>query len=214
MITDRINNNLSALFDVNDDPLYKALISDKNGTIPATITKPTDIDIGVIASQIEYLRQLSINLVKQMYIDQAQTDFLEFVLNNYFSSLKLQDETDAQWVQRTIATVFNQKVSRAAIIFLLRPFSSQEPEITDVSLENALADFSYADIYESGETELDGKTIYYFTAVAESFESAFFTIKIILYDTPSTEIVTVQDIIHKITAAGITTILQITYTGA
>ena len=121
-IVDRINNNLSTLYDI-EDPIYKSLICDKDGTIPATITKPTDIDIGAIASQIEYLRQLAICLVRQMFIDEATGEFLEFQLNEYFASLQLEDETEAEWVQRAIATVFQQKVSRATIIYSLRPYN-------------------------------------------------------------------------------------------
>lgn len=210
MITDRINNNLSALFN-SEDEVYRALISDKYGTIPETITKPTDIDTGVIASQIRYLRRLSVNYVEQMFIDEASHEFLKYILNNFFDSLQLEDESDAQWVQRVIATIFSQKVSRAMIIFSLRPFSSQEPEITNVLSESAFADFSYADVYTSGKTTLGDEIILYLAAVAEDYESAFFTIKVTLYNTLSSDIYTVQDILDKIIAAGISVILQINY---
>jgi len=145
-ITDRINSNLQTVYNI-EDPKYKALICDKDGTNPDTITKPTDIDLGVITSQIEFLRRLSIDLLKQIYIDQASGEFLKFQLNEFFDSLRLEDETDTEWVQRTIATVLGQKVSRASIIYALRPYSSQEPEITTTLQESAFADFSFADAY-------------------------------------------------------------------
>lgn len=148
-IVDRINNNLETLFDPENDQIYKSLICDKDGEIPSTITKPTDIDIGAIASEIEYFRLLSIDLIKQLYINQASGKFLKYQLEEYFASLRLEDETDVEWVQRTIANVFQQKVSRASIIFSLRPYSSQEPEITNVIQESAFADFSFADAYDS-----------------------------------------------------------------
>lgn len=211
-ITDIINNNLSALLNPDDDEIYKALICDQDGTIPGTISKPTDIDIGVIGSQIEYLRQLSITLLKQMYADQADTEFLEYTLNNFFDSLRLKEETDTAWLDRVVDSIFSQKVSRASIIFLLRPYSSQEPEITNIIIDNAFADFSYCDVYQSGDTTLDGETVHFLAAIADTSSSAFFSIKITLYDTTNTEILTVQDIINKIVAAGITTTLQIIYT--
>jgi hypothetical protein len=212
MITERINNNLSALFEIDKDPIYRALISDKDGTIPVIINIPTDIDIGVIASQLEYLRELAINMAKQLFIDEAESTFLTYILNNFFNSLQLQDESDAQWVQRVTAIVFAQKVSRASIILALRPFSSLEPEIINISSESAFADFSFCDIFESGKYLLDGTYIFYMAANAENYESSLFSIKITLQDTLSTDIYTIQDIIDKIIAAGISVKLQINYT--
>lgn len=212
-IVDRINNNLNALYDVHDDPIYKSLICDEDGTIPTTITKPTDIDIGIIASQIEYLRLFSIDSVKQLYIDQATGEFLKYQLEEFFSSLRLEDETDVEWVHRTIATVLQQKVSRASIIFSLRPYSSQEPEITNIIQESAFADFCFADATNSGSyTMADGTLVVWVPAIAENYQSSYFTIKITLYNTTTDDIWTVQNIIQKILAAGISYILVIEYT--
>lgn len=154
-IVDRINSNLESLYNT-DDPIYQSFIANKNGTIPSIISKPTDIDIGAIASQIEYLRMLSICLVRQLFLDEASGDFLKYQLNDFFNSLKLEDETDIEWVQRTIATIFSQKVSRATIINALMPYSSQEPIISNIIQESAFADFSFADIYIAGKvTEIE-----------------------------------------------------------
>jgi hypothetical protein len=213
MITDRINNNLLALFDPENDDIYKALISDQDGTIPTTVSKPTDFDVGVIGSQIEYLRQLSITLLKQIYLDEADSEFLEYTLNTFFDSFQSNNESDADWLQRVINTVFSQKVSKASIIFLMRPYSpGGEPEVTNIITDNAFADYSYCDIYSSGNTTLDGETIYYLAAVADTFAGAFFTIKVTLYDTEYTDIFIAQDLLKEIVAAGISVILQITYT--
>lgn len=212
-ITDRVNNNLKLLFDVDDDPIYKSLVCDKDGTIPETIAIPTDIDIGAIASQIEYLRLLSIDLVKQLYIDQASAEFLKYQLEEFFSSLRIENETDSAWVQRTIATVLQQKVSQASIIYSLRPYSSLEPEITNVVVESAFADFSFADVYNSGSYAMaDGTVVIWVPAVAENAQSNFYTVKITLYDTNNNEILTVQNIIENMIAAGISYILVIEYT--
>lgn len=211
MIQTIINNNLRAVFNVDEDVRYKALVSDIDGTNPDTVTKPTDIDIGVIASQIEYLRRLSIDLLKQIYIDEASGEFLKYQLEEFFSSLRLEDETDVNWVQRTISIVIKSKVSRASIIVALRPYSDAEPEITTVQKDNAFADFSYSDIYIKDETTLDGRIIFILPAITENYLSSAYTIKIILTNTPLSEIYSVQDIISKVVAAGISVILQINY---
>lgn len=214
MITDRINNSLNTLFDPENDRIYQSLVCDKNGTIPATINKPTDIDIGVFASQVEYLRLLTIDLIKQIYIDQASGEFLKYQLEEFFGSLRLEDETDAEWVQRTIAIVFQHKVSRATIIYSLRPYSTREPIISNVVEDSAYADFSFADVYIKSKSLNPYGTgyVFVFPAITENYSSAFFTIKITLYDTPSSDIFTVQGILDNILAAGISYVLQIIYT--
>lgn len=210
-IVDRINNNLNTLYDVNND-IYKSLICDKDGTIPETITIPTDIDIGAIASQIEYLRLLSIFLIRQLFLDEATGEFLKYQLNEFFDSLQLEDETDVEWVQRTIATVFQPKVSRASIIYALRPYSSQEPEIVNVFQESAFADFCFSDVYNSGMLTMpDGTVVVFVPAISGDYENAFFTIKVILYDATTDDLYTVKNILDKIIAAGISYIIEIRF---
>jgi hypothetical protein len=211
-IQDRVNNNLRTLFDVNGDPIYREFICDKDGNNPDVVTLPTDIDIGIITSQIEYLRRLSISLMKQIYVDQAVGEFLEFQLEEFFGSLRAGSEIDAAWVQRTIDLVFNQKVSRASIIFVLRPYSSIEPEVTTVvSDESAFADFSYADVYVKATVVVGGSNVYILPALAEDFDSSFFTFKVELWDTDTADIFAITDLLNKIIASGVSYILQINY---
>lgn len=212
MIADRINNNLSALFNTEDDDIYKALIVDSDGTIPSTISKPTDIDIGVIGAEIEYLRLLGKTLLKQIYLDQAGTDFLEYTLNNYFDSLRLVNESDSEWLTRVTSFVLSQKISRASVIYLLRPYSALEPVVSTDIVDHAFADFSYCDIYSSGSTTLNGDTVFYRAAIVEGADAAIFTYKVTLYNTLYNEIMSVIEMLNKIKAAGITVILEILYT--
>ncbi len=167
---------------------------------------PTDFQIGAIASQIEYLRKLSIDLIKQIFIDQAAYEFLKYQLNNFFNSLQAEGETNKAWVSRTIALVLQTKVSRASIIYALRPYSSQEPEINFVYNESAYADFCYADIYIDDPDQL------VLPAIAEEYDSQYFTIKITLYDTDTSDITTVYEILAIMIAAGISYILEVIYT--
>jgi hypothetical protein len=207
MITDRINSNLDKVFNI-DDPIYKSIICDKDGTISGTIGKPTDIDIGATASEIEYLRRLSIDLKKQLFINQASGEFLKYQLEEFFGSYRQENETDAAWVARTIANVFQQKVSRAAIIFVLRPYSSRDPEIEIILEETAFADFSFADVYVRAEVEYMGETVFVLPAIAENYDS-YYTIKIKLYDTLYEDIEVIIDILNNILAAGISFTIQI-----
>jgi len=211
-IISTLNDNLSAIFDIDDDPLYKSLICDQDGTIPTTITKPTDIDIGAIASQIEYLRRLSIDLITQMRVDLAEGDFLEYTLEEFFASLRAESETDAAWVQRTIDLVLQPKVSWASLIIALRPYSSVEPVIQRNVTQSAFADFSYADIYVADEVIFGGETVFVLPAIAEEDQSSYFSIKVILWDTLSSDYYNVTNLLDAIIAAGISYTVQINYT--
>lgn len=211
MITDRINNNLSAIFDIENDDIFKALINNIDGTIPGTVDKPTDFDIGVIASQIEYLRQLSITLLKQLNASEADTEFLEYTLETFFESFRLLNETDADWLNRTIDIIFSQKVSDTAIIYALTNYSSETPVITTDISDTGFADFSYCDIYQSGNYVLNGETIYFLSAIAEGFDATFFTFKVTLHNTAGAEVQICVNILNKLHAAGISWILEIIY---
>ena len=181
-ITDRINNNLKAIYNIDDDELYKEFVCDKDGTIPATITIPTDIDIGIIASQIEYLRLLSISLVNQLYIDQATGQFLKYELEQFFNFLQFQSETEADYIERAISMVFQPRVSTASIISALRPYSMPLPEINRIRTDSGFADCSFADIYDTYVTIYEGEDFHVFAARSSEFGSSFFSINITLYN--------------------------------
>ena len=200
-ITSRIDNNLSAIFDTENDDIYKALICDADGTIPETISKPTDIDIGMMASQIEYLRLLSIDLLKQMYIDQASGEFLEYTLVEFFNKYQESGETETQWVQRTIAEVLRPKVSTAMIIQNTDQYSSQTPVIRKAQTISAYAGFSYCgiDIYNEEQSLLPDRTM--------SYDNQYYTFVLILYDVETENITTIKELIRNIIGAGITCIL-------
>lgn len=227
MVIERINNNLSAVFNV-DDPIYRSLICDKDytpidpdlseygtaeyGTGVYSTLKPTKNDIGALASQIEYLREMGIFLLEQIFIDTAAREFLKYQLETFFSSYQLENETFVEWIQKTYTTVFSSKVSNAAIKYALWPYSSRVPDIYNVVTESAYADFSFADCYLKTDVVFEGETVHVLPAIAETEASSSFTIRIVLYDTSSDDIFTVANIIENIIAAGIFYILEIQYT--
>lgn len=211
-IIDRINNNLSAFFDI-DDEIYRRLISDNLGTNPETFTLPTDIDIGILASQIEWLRRIKNILNNQIYLNSSEEEFLKYILETFFNSKKLEDESDEQWINRAIATVFQQKCSRAAIIVALRDYSSpSDPRIESLIENSGFMDFSFMDAYNNATFTIGEITVHVLPAIMSKFDTGFFSIKITLQNTLSSDIYTVIDIINKVIAAGISYTLYIEYT--
>jgi hypothetical protein len=211
-IVENINNNLKGLFDTSDD-IYIALIADKNGVIASVITKPTDIDIGAIASQQEYLRRVSLGLKNQIFIDQATGEFLKFTLEEFFASIRLINETELEWIERTAKKVFQPKLSEATFIVALRPYSSIEPLIENNVSSSAFAGLSFASRVKTFVADWSGSSIKIYPAIARSFSSSLYSILITLYDTPSGDINTVINIIENNIAAGITYELVIKSSG-
>lgn len=207
-ITIRVNDSLKAIFNT-DDPVYKAVICDKDGIPETSIVKPIDFNLGAITNNIEYLRRLGQDLVKQLYIDQASGEFLKYELETFFKSLRLQNETESAWIARTISLVFQPRISKASIIYALRPYSSQEPEIIQGGGDSAFADVSFADRTIKYNTIFDGEIFTVYPAFAQTVSSSFYSIVIILYDTPASALYTVSDIINKYIAAGISFKIEI-----
>jgi hypothetical protein len=207
-ITIRVNDPLKIIYNV-DDPIFKALICDKGGIPESTIVKPTDFNLGAFTNNIEYLRRMSIDLLKQIFIDQASDEFLKYELETFFGTLQLQDETESQWIQRTISLIFQPRISRASIISALRDYSSVEPEIITGGGDSAFADRSFADRTIKYSTNYDGEVFIVYPSYAQTESSSFYSIVIILYDTSSSDLYTVSDIINKYIAAGISFKIEI-----
>ena len=202
-ITIRINNNLDAIFNVENDDIYKSVISDTDGVTPGTITIPTDINIGAIASQIEYLRILSASLIKQMYINQATGDFLRYELEEFFNCLQFLGESEVQWVARALSLTFQPRVSKGSIIAALTPYSSPAPTIENLRTDSGFADVSFADIYDTYVTTFAGDDFYVYSARSSEFGSSFFAINITMYNFTGS-LQAIVNIINAYIAAGIT----------
>jgi hypothetical protein len=204
----RINDSLKTLWNI-DDPIYKSVICDADGTILSTITIPTDIDIGAIASGIEYLRRLSIDLSKQIYFNQADTEFLKYVLNDFFNIQRFAGESDAQWLARAVSMIFKPRVSRATIIYALRPYSDQEPEIISGDRAAMFADYSFADRYKRDTQTFQGSPFPVFPAYAYNSEDTAFSLIIVLYGTDTGDILNVVNLLQSILVAGVSYTLEI-----
>lgn len=208
-ITTRINDSLQCLYNI-DDIIYQALVCDYTGSIPDVIAKPSDIDIGAMASMIEYMRMLSLSLSSQIYLDEATGDFLEYFLDEYFQTTRLEGETEQSWIKRAKGLLFRPKVSRAALINLLRPYSAVEPEIVNEEDNAMFSDCSFADRYSASTQIVDGKAFHVYPAVAESFNDILFSIIIKLTRTSPPDYASIADLLSKSIASGIYYSIQIT----
>ena len=207
-ITVRINNALSPFFETND-PLYKALICGGTGDLVPSATTPTGFDIGAVGSMLEYLRVLVVSLAQQIYLDKAEGAFLDLFLDEYFGIRRNTGETDAAWVARVQNTVFTPRVSRAAIIYALRDFSTQEPQIAPGSDNVAFAGLSFAGRLKNYRIDYRGSPFHVFAAYAANMESTMFCILITLFYSGTPNLFLIMDTIDKMLAAGISYILQI-----
>lgn len=204
----QINNNLEAFFDT-DDETYKLFFSDKLAEYPTIINKPTDLEIGFTASIWEYTRILSKNLVNQLFWEKSDDKFLRIFLENYFSTPRLEGESNSDWIERVIVKVLRPKVSKASIINALRPFSSQEPKVENSVSGGMFAGFSFASRYTSYFGDFNGEEKKVFPAIAQSSDFSIFSITVTLYDTATNDILSAIDTIEETIAAGITYRLQI-----
>ena len=208
-ITTRINDALKDLFNI-DDIIYQALICDYTGSIPDTISKPSDIDIGAMASMIEYMRLLSLSLSKQIYMDQSSGEFLSFILDEYMQLPRLTGETDEVWATRAKKILFQPKVSRAALISLLRPYSTEEPVIINEASNAMYSDCSFADRYSAFTTTTGGKKMVVYPANSETYNNIMFSIIIKLTKTNPDDYASVTDLLEKSIASGIYYTIQVT----
>jgi len=206
-ITERINNNLSVIYNIENDDIYNSIICDKDGIIAGTISRPDDIELGAITSQIEYLRILSHSLVDQLYIDQATGLYLKYVLENFFNSIQLPAETESAWIAREIALIFQPRISVGSIISALTSYSDPAPLVERLGYDSGFADRSFADIYDTYVTTYEGDDFYVFSAKSSEFGSSFFSITITMYNFTG-RVNELINIINAYIAAGITYTLK------
>jgi len=213
-ISEKFNSYLK-MFNHND-PIYKSVFCDKNGIENATIINPKDLNIGAIASMLEYNRRLTISLRKQIFLNQAVGDILDDFCYTIFGLQRIQGETDAQFSDRVTRYILSNKVSPAAIINVLKNYSSQMPEIIEGQLDAAFADVTFATRYKSMQQCLDTNSVYYgwwiMPAIPIGTDGGEFYFTVIMYDLEPQNILTVIEIINDFKVAGVGYGIEIVYT--
>ncbi len=209
-IVDQLNRYLQAIFNTND-VIYKSAVADKDGVPAGVINKPTDFNSGQIANVLEYLRGLSKDLLKQIFLDQAEGKYLDLIAQDNIGLTRYAGESDVDFVARIQKFLIADKISKAAIIFCMRPFSSPgEPVILEGEQDAAYATFSFAGVYSTFQIAAPPVYLnhFVFPAISRSQQSAFFFV-IQLENTPAADIFKVIDLLNRIVAAGIVFEIQI-----
>lgn len=209
-VTEQINEYLKALYDL-DDPVYKSVYADRDGTPNPTINDPNDFNLGAVANVLEWNRQLGLCLVDQIFINKASTKYLREILEKNIGIIRYPGESDADYLARAQNFIIGRKVSKAAIIFSMRQYSSTEPVIQEGNFDVAYADVSYSDVYSSFQL-VSPTTDWVLPALSanENETSFFFVLK--LTDTDPNDFVKVIDTLNRLVAAGVAYEVQVTTT--
>jgi len=212
-IAQEFNTMLAAFFN-KDDLVYQSVFCNEYNTPETSPVNPEDMNIGAVASMIEYNRRLSLSLIKQLFLDQAEGIYLNLIAQNYLDIARAQSESDADYRARIVELILGHKVSPAAIIYTMRKYSSQEPEIYEGKQNSAYASLSYAGVYSnfkitSGLPHLIDTFV--FPAVTLLIEDEAFKFILFLWDTASGDIPLVIDTLNQFIAAGVTYEVRIQY---
>lgn len=207
-VAETLNKHLGQVLDT-DNALYKSLISDPEGTPAGTVNNPTDYNIGVLAGMLEWNRDLTKTLVKQLDLTQATGKYLDFIAHDHLGIFRHASESDTDFVTRIQDYIVGAKVSPGAIIYHMRKFSSTEPQILEGEQDGAFADVSFSDVYQGFRDVVDN--LFVFPALTVGSDSQAFFFILILEDTAAADVTALFEELERLVAAGIEYEVQITY---
>jgi len=194
------------------DPVYKALVSDPDGVAAGVITTPKDYNKGGIANVLEWLFKFSIELRAQMFLDQAETDWLNYTAESFFGIIRYENENDADYVARIKKFILAKKLSPASIIYATIPYSSPGlPVMYEGESDGAYADISYAGNIKRFFNTAPGpdNNNWVLPAITIGQNGGLFNFVLILQNTAPADIRKVLDIVNRWKAGGITYQVQI-----
>jgi hypothetical protein len=210
-VTTTINDHLTAIFDVSD-ALYKLLFSDSAATVPDNPANPIQLGLGIMADLLEWNRLLSLSLLLQLNFKNSTGIYLDMIANEYFGIIRASGETDDEYKVRVIDIILGIKVSPAAIINSMKPYSSSTaPKLYEGNRGTAYADCSYSDVYaqftiSDKTSKMYGQVVY---PAITTLGNALFYLLIILSNTPLKQIPAILDKLSRIVAAGVDYEIQI-----
>lgn len=210
-VAEILNKYLNAIYDT-DDSIYKSLVANIDGVPEVIIENPIDFNIGVIADVLEWTRQLSICLIQQLFLNEAEGKFLDLMVHNHIGIVRFENESDIDYSERVKNYIIAHKVSRASVIYFARPYSSPgEPELLDGIDDAAFADLSYSDVYTSFQNEAANQyeDWWVFPAITSSIGDTAYFFVLRLENTDSADIAKVIDFLDRWKAGGIAYELQI-----
>jgi len=213
-ITKKFNSYLP-FFDHNDI-VYKSVFCDKDGIPNNTIKKPIDLNLGAIASLLEYNRLLTIQLIDQVYLNKAKEKYLD-KFGLFFDIKRIKNESDNEYYLRIKNYIFSHKVSPASIIDAVKQYSSRLPKIIEERLDSAFSDLSFSDYYTFNTRIGDPNSIYYQWYIAPAIASnsgddstAFYFI-LQMYNLQNQDIIKVIEIVNEWKASGVEYHIEIIY---
>lgn len=197
-------------FDHSDD-VFKALLTDPDAT-PTTDPPvyPMDYNTGGVGSLLDYTEQLSQDLIDQSRADQAESEFLLLILQDFLGIPIMSGESDADYLTRATNTVFGPKCTPPAIIDAVVDYSTPgEPTIVnDTDYYRAYSGHSYAGV--DSLIQISASHIaaevgdWIFPARSVSDPALAFHFILIMQNTEDADALTVIAIVDEIIAAGIT----------
>lgn len=213
-IATEVSKYLKELLDDND-PFFKIVLGDKEATPPNIINTPNDYDIGMVANFLEWNRQLTISLLKQLVITSAQGKFLDFILHTHCNIVRLQNELDADYVDRAVNYIIGQKISPASIIHFTKKFSRPGiPKIYEGALDSAFADVCFASYYDKFRVT-DPNSPYFLwnfvPAITRSVSSSVYFFVLELQNLTVAEIPELLDTVNRWRASGIDYEIRVVY---
>lgn len=203
-VAELLNKYLRTLYDI-DDNIYKSLISDVNGSPEVVISDPIDYNIGVIADILEWTRQLSISLGKQIFLNQAEGKYLDLLAHNNIGLVRYPSENDTDYISRVQKFIIGRKVSPAAIIFYMRPYSDIEPAIIEGGTDTAFSDITFNDVFTTFQQLTPGSEFgnWVNAAIAGSDKVASHFFTLVLEGSSASDIPLIIDTMNRLIAAGV-----------
>ena len=196
-----LNDWLKAIYDTEDE-IYRSFMADIDGVPEDTITVPMDYNIGAIASALEYLRQSTKLFVRQMFFNEAEGEWLDLILVDYFGLMRKDGEDDTEWATRVRDVIIGPKMSNAAIIYNTRQYSDSEPEIVVGDLDAAFADVTFSDAYDDAFVDSDSGE-YVMPAIMRSHAAGTYYFRLLLEGTSDDDLIDVVNTVNSLIAAGI-----------
>jgi hypothetical protein len=210
-IVDQINKDLAAVFSKND-PVYRSLIADYTGVPAPVISTPMDLNMGALASVVEWNRRLTKSLIKMLFFDTAQGVFLSMIVSDHLGIVRGSGESDADYQRRVTEIILGHKVSPTAIINALVPYSfPNRPLLYEGQEGSAYADQSFSDVYTEFQVVSPVmRDEWVFPAVTMALAGSIYSITVLLENTPNTSIPLVLDLLDRLVVAGVDYTLIVT----
>jgi hypothetical protein len=213
-IADQVSKYLESILNVEDN-LFKILLADTESNYDPIILTPNNYNIGMLSNFLEWNRQLTISLLKQIVITSATGKFIDFILHKHCDIVRLENESDEDYKTRASNYIIAPKISPASIIHYTKKFSRPGiPKIFSGSLDSAFSDVCFASYYNKTIIN-DPNSVYnqwnIVPAITRSVASSVYFFTLELENLTSGEIPELIDTVNRWKASGIDYEVRVVY---